>query len=161
MQKKYFNQCRTLDEVKREYKRLALIYHPDRGGDTAIMQEINRQYREIVKNPSFGFGKANEQAQNDYVRFPEIIGQIIQMDISIEVCGNWIWLSGKTFLYKQQLKALGFFWAPKKGMWYWRPEDYKSAGKKSMDMNYIRAKYGSDVIPNENGPRLKEEETER
>jgi hypothetical protein len=157
----YFKNCNSLDEVKREYKRLALIHHPDRGGDTAIMQEINRQYQEIIKNPSCGFSKANEQAQNDYVRFPEIISQIVKLDITIEICGNWIWLSGKTYHYTEKLKELGFFWARKKGMWYWRPEDFKSAGKKSMDMNYIRAKYGSDVIPTEKGQRLKEEEADR
>ena len=48
-----FTNCRTLDEVKREYKRLALIYHPDRGGDTGSMQEINRQYDEIMRNGYF------------------------------------------------------------------------------------------------------------
>ena len=48
----FFKQCRTLDEAKREFKRLALLHHPDRGGDTATMQEINRQYREIQNRDS-------------------------------------------------------------------------------------------------------------
>lgn len=40
----YFNNCRTLEDVKREYHRLSKIHHPDIGGDTTIMAEINREY---------------------------------------------------------------------------------------------------------------------
>lgn len=32
-------------ELKREYKKLAMIYHPDKGGSTALMQELNREYQ--------------------------------------------------------------------------------------------------------------------
>lgn len=41
---KYFSGISNLDDLKREYKRLALENHPDRGGDTAVMQEINAEY---------------------------------------------------------------------------------------------------------------------
>ena len=33
----YFNHCHTLDELKKEYRRLTMKHHPDRGGDTATM----------------------------------------------------------------------------------------------------------------------------
>ena len=154
----FFKACRTLDEAKREYKRLALLHHPDRGGDTATMQEINRQYREIMKNPYFGFSHAKEEAQEDYCIFPEIIEQIIRFDVVIEICGSWVWLSGNTKAYKDELKRIGFFFAPKKGMWFWRPKDYKSANTKPKDMDYIRTKYGSDVVANKQDKTLKEEE---
>jgi hypothetical protein len=36
----YFNNCRTIDEVKAMYKQLAKQHHPDFGGDTATMQVI-------------------------------------------------------------------------------------------------------------------------
>ena len=31
-------------------------------------------------------------------------------------------------------------------MWYWRPSDYKSGNRKPRSMEYIRFKYGSDVV---------------
>ena len=37
---KYFNHIGTLDELKSEYRRLALENHPDRGGSTEAMQEV-------------------------------------------------------------------------------------------------------------------------
>ncbi len=35
-------------QARLNYKRLAVMYHPDRGGNEAIMREINQEY-EIVK----------------------------------------------------------------------------------------------------------------
>ena len=41
---KYFSGVNSLEALKAAYKRLALANHPDRGGDTAVMQEINSEY---------------------------------------------------------------------------------------------------------------------
>lgn len=37
---KYFTNCRTLDELKKEYRRLSKLHHPDHGGDEATMKAI-------------------------------------------------------------------------------------------------------------------------
>lgn len=41
---KYFTNCKNLEELKKEYRRLAMIHHPDRGGDVEIMKAINNEY---------------------------------------------------------------------------------------------------------------------
>ncbi len=41
---KYFTACKTLDELKKEFRRLAMLHHPDHGGDTEIMKAINAEY---------------------------------------------------------------------------------------------------------------------
>lgn len=33
------------EELKKEFKKLAMIYHPDKGGSTALMQKLNQEYR--------------------------------------------------------------------------------------------------------------------
>lgn len=48
---KYFANCTTLDELKKEYRRLAMANHPDRGGDEATMKAINAEYDEAF--PAF------------------------------------------------------------------------------------------------------------
>jgi len=40
---KYFNS-KTIDELKTEYRRLAKENHPDHGGDTEVMKEINAEF---------------------------------------------------------------------------------------------------------------------
>lgn len=42
--KKYFENVRTLDELKAEYRRLAMKHHPDRGGDVETMKAINAEH---------------------------------------------------------------------------------------------------------------------
>jgi curved DNA-binding protein CbpA len=146
MNHKYFEGCTSLDEVKSLYKQLAMLHHPDRGGDTATMQKINLEYESIMKNPLFKFWKKKEETKQDFREFPDIINKIIGFtDITIELCGNWIWLSGATFKYKNLLKGFGFFYAGEKKLWYWRPHDYKSANRKPLEMSQIRSKYGSDI----------------
>jgi len=158
MKSTYFEGCKNLDEVKSRYKQLAMKFHPDKGGNKEIMQEINAQYEAIKKNPAFKFWKEKEESQQDYCEFPSIIDKIIGFEgIIIELCGNWIWLSGKTFGYKDQLKNLGFFFAGEKKLWYWRPNDYKSMNRKPLEMEQIRNKYGSDVFI----PKLKKELEEK
>lgn len=41
---KHFKNISSLSELKKKYKALAIANHPDRGGDTAIMQEINAEF---------------------------------------------------------------------------------------------------------------------
>ena len=155
MKTQYYTGCDSLDQVKLRYKELALQYHPDRGGDTRVMQEINAQYEAIRKNPHFRFWKQKEETRKDYSEFPEIINNIIGFrDITIELCGNWIWLSGATFRYSKQLKTLGFYFAGEKKLWYCRPNDYKSANRKPLSIDQIRRKYGSDVYTPSPQPEL-------
>ena len=48
---KYFTTCTTLDELKKEYRRLAMANHPDRGGDETTMKAINAEYDAVF--PTF------------------------------------------------------------------------------------------------------------
>ena len=149
---KYFATCATLEDLRKVYRRLAVQFHPDLGGDTETMQQINAEYDnafEALKN------RHNTQAAATGSRviheapekFRQVIEKIITIPgIEIELCGSWVWISGDTKSCKGQLKAAGCFWASKKKMWYWRaPEDaVHTRSHKSMDE--IRMKYGSEVI---------------
>ena len=148
MKATYFINCKSIEEVKTLYKQLALKHHPDReGGNTQIMQEINAQYKSMMKNPVFRYDQQSEEAKADFVKYPDIINQIVTFKgITIELIGDWIWISGNTYTYRAQLKEMGFLFAPKKVMWYYRPAEYKSSNHKPKDIEEIRAKYGSEQI---------------
>ena len=45
---KYFNNINTLEELKKQYKKLAMKYHPDRpNGSEEIMKQVNNEYEKM------------------------------------------------------------------------------------------------------------------
>ena len=45
----YFQNIHSLADLKKEYRRLALEHHPDKGGDTAIMQQVNTEFGRLFE----------------------------------------------------------------------------------------------------------------
>ena len=120
---KYFTNCTTLDELKKEYRRLAMLHHPDRGGDTRTMQDINNEYHEAherLKNHHNTHADSNHQTTEAPEEFINIINALIRFPgIIVELCGSWLWISGDTLPVKDELKAAGCRWSKNKKMWYW------------------------------------------
>ena len=142
----FFAKCTSILEVKQDYKLIALQYHPERDGDKEMMQKVNMDYSDIKKNPLLNFENQSQEEETDFLNFPEIIGKIITWDVSIELIGNWIWISGKTYNYRNELKKLGFRWSQNKFCWYLPPKNKTNNTPKAKTMDYIRAKHGSDTV---------------
>lgn len=47
---KYFKITDSPEKLKVRYRQLALLNHPDKGGSTEKMQEINREYDFVTKH---------------------------------------------------------------------------------------------------------------
>ena len=159
--KRYFAECQSLNELKAAYKRLAMLHHPDRGGDLRTMQAINAEYDAMFERFKFdpidpereyeahaeratGVHSTAEVAED----FRKIIDALMKLDgIEIELCGSWLWISGDTFAVKDELKAAGCRWQRKKQKWYWHPPEARTGySKRAASMSHIRAKYGSQLI---------------
>ncbi|HOY52133.1 MAG TPA: hypothetical protein PLX49_10215 [Prolixibacteraceae bacterium] len=148
---KWFKNITTLDELRGEYRRLALSHHPDRGGDTRDMQEINREYDELSKllingNATFSQGRKSwEHFVSSEIR--EKINQVIFLqEVTIEVIGSWIWITGNTRAVKDELKARGFKFSPNKQAWYWQYGDYRKRNGKQFSMEEIRDMWGTREV---------------
>ena len=115
---KWFNNPETLEDLKKQYKKLAFQNHPDRGGKTSDMQEINAEYEALFsrlkdthKHAEGEFYTARTATTETATEFMDIIEKLIHMEgIEIEVCGSWVWVTGDTRPHKEELKALSFRW---------------------------------------------------
>jgi|ERR1700731_1008159 len=66
----------TEAEIKERWRRLAMANHPDRGGDTAMFQELKRHYENALKrviHPSQDFLDSDEELTSKSI-FKEACG---------------------------------------------------------------------------------------
>lgn len=146
----YFNDCKTLDEVRQLYKKLAMENHPDRGGDTETMQKINQEYAfasaRIIKGENLN-SEETEQKVRFSEEYREVIEKIAHLPyIKIELVGFWIWVTGKTKPIRKSLREAGLFFAKKKQAWYYRSDMFKVRKGSNMSLDEIKVKYGCEVI---------------
>ena len=145
---KYFVNCKSIEELKKAYKKLAFQNHPDRGGDAETMKAINNEYEqamELLKKTSKS--KQDQNSTEEAGDFIEIINNIINLEgLTIEIVGNWIWVTGDTKTHKEALKASKFYYASKKKAWYFKPADYVAKSRKNYSLDEIKSKYGSTTI---------------
>lgn len=158
---KWFNHPQALEDLKKQYKQLAVKHHPDKGGNTADMQEINAEYDrlfELLKNThknaegqAYTTQTETTETAND---FKEIIEKLIRFNgIHIEICGSWVWVTGCTIEYREELKKMKFRWSKSKVAWYYHRNEYKKSTKRTYTLDEIRDLYGSETIKTE--PQLK------
>jgi len=138
-----FKGVTGLNEAKKIYKRLAKKLHPDVGGSEEEFKLLNAIYTDLVEHKLY----FSNESKFD-IELEKIISKILHFEnITIEVVGSWIWLSGETKAIKESLKDLGFKWASKKMQWYYGEMKGKSHHEKSMDE--IKSKYGCETLKSE------------
>ena len=148
---KFFEGVKTLDELRKEYRRLAMIYHPDKGGDTVLMQILNDQYERLSKklinsNSEFSQGRKEYEQQVSEEIINRLDRIIFIQGIEIEMIGSWIWITGNTFPHRDMLKREGFRFSHVKAAWYWHKGEYHKKSGKLMSMDAMRDAWGSEKI---------------
>jgi len=133
----------TPEIAKQAYRRAAMKYHPDRNpAGLAMMQAINAAYKLLsdytgTVNQANDYGDLLNDAINSIVTCAGIV---------IEVCGNWVWVSGDTKTHKEILKTAGFKYASVKKMWYFRPDEWRSSNRQVNTIDEIRETYGTQKV---------------
>lgn len=157
---KRFTNCKYAEEGKALYKELLKKYHPDNGGSTVTMQEINSEFTEWWKTHKSRHCSATgeeyiKETQERAEDFIEILDKLAALDgLDLEICGTWLWIRGNTLLNREALKEFGCRYATSKKAWFWTSESFTKKRMKTQSMSAIRAKYGSEKIINESKPLL-------
>ena len=162
---KYFSKCKTAEDVKATFKDLAKRLHPDCGGDAEEFKKMMNDYREAFNRwKNTHETAAGETYEKETTETPEEFAEIINKIIyfagcKIEIIGSWIWISGNTATYHEELKAAGFWYSKNKKAWYFTGEtgrNKKRRGRYTMDQ--LRYKWGTEEVRTENPKSLKEPE---
>lgn len=137
-------------------------YHPDNpNGSEEATKAINNEYDELFKVLK-DKQEHRQQADNGKTAYSnmkydtaedELLRQILNKikgfeGITIEIIGNWIWCFD-SYIYRNELKQLGFKYAHKKKAWYYHTEAFRKRSGKQLSMDDIRNYYGSTEIQSE------------
>ena len=150
--KKYFNDCRTEEQVKARFTELAKKFHPDNGGDAEQFKAMMNEYKEAFKQYK---GIHEDSKGQTYTKetaysaedFAEIIEKIIHFEgVKIEIIGSWIWVSGNTYNYREALKENKFFFSKSKKAWYNNGADKKSFRKGHFTLEQLRERWGTEEV---------------
>lgn len=135
-----FRCVEGINEAKKIYKKLAKKLHPDVGGSEEEFKALNTIYTHLIEHKIY----FTNEIKID-VELEKIISLILHFEnITIELVGSWIWVSGDTKEIKEKLKELGFKWASKKKMWYYG--EMKGRNHKEKSLDEIKSKYGCETL---------------
>ncbi len=149
----YLKGVGTRQELKNLYKDLAKKLHPDFGGSTEAMIQLNNEFDYLFNR--VGTTKQEKASPETAADYMEVIKHLVAIPgITIELCGTWLWITGDTKPVKDLLKAAGFKFAAKKTAWYWHAGPYRKRSNRKLSLSEIRAFYGSKEIDKENRTQI-------
>lgn len=137
----------TPDDITKAYRAAAMKYHPDRNPAGLEMMKLINAAKEALNDFTSGESASNSHDYGEKIN--TALNAIVELGLTIEVCGAWVWVTGDTKTHREILKSAGFYWAQKKLAWYFRPEEYKChRSRGSLTLDKIRSKYGSQTVNN-------------
>lgn len=149
MIKNYFENVTTAEELKKRYHELVKELHPDNGGNAADFVQMKQQFEKLSHSNIWNthktmngktYEKENTQAPEE---FSDMIEKLFKFEnITIEILGSWIWVTGNTRNYKDQLKELGFLFSSKKSAWYFNGDTKKRRSFSKFSYSDLQKHWG-------------------
>lgn len=157
----FFSGLSTVAEIRKHYFKLAMRFHPDRGGDLETMKALNNAYEAALRTCDGKEqpieGDKEKRTYKFTFRQPEEAALVETLSrtlaakmpgVVIALMGSWIWLTGETKANKDAIKSIGYKYSSGKESWYYHSGKFysKSRGKYSLDdieKRYGRYQYNS------------------
>ena len=152
----------TIAGLKSSFREQAFKYHPDRNPHgLEMMKIINAANTLLQEQATYWISESSDSYyRHDNPSITEEMDEVLDIlqkfkDITVEIIGTWIWVSGTTEPYEDALKHMGFWYSPKREAYYWKPADWKPVDKKGKDytMEDLRKIFQTekfDTEPDEN-----------
>ena len=165
MEIKFFTteNIKSATDVKKQYKELILIYHPDRNNNSPEsnenMKQINAEYEYLLPIAdkleeqackAAGTKKTSRHNINDGYR--ELIEKFVFIPgLKIEIIGAWVWISGNTYANYNLFKENDFKFSNSKKAWYWYDgiTEQKQWHRGHYNMKELRSRWGSTEVEKE------------
>lgn len=150
----YFKNCKTIEDVKEVYRKLAKKLHPDCGGNAEEFKKMSAEYTTAYNRfKNIHRDQKNDQEEKTEYReytaeeFADIINKVIHLDgVEIDIVGTWVWLSGNTYPHRETIKAAGFFFSSKHKKWYYNGNTKKSRKHSKLTYEQVKDIHGCKTV---------------
>ena len=153
---KYFNETlQNVASIKKEYRRLAHILHPDKGGNTEEMQLLNSEYLQALRNVD---GTKYSDDGKEYVykydelketaiinKIYELLEKQIDKIADIYLIGAWLWITNTNKQDREKFKECKLKWSNQRKAWYYHSGKYRHFGSKA-GLASIAKHYGAGKV---------------
>jgi hypothetical protein len=144
MKTNFFVGCDSLERVEQRFIELTKVF----AGQNEMLGLIHADY--TVLKGTHSIAKPAD-TNKDQVTMNDMIdalhAKVKSEGIQVEIIKDWLWVSGRTFDIRNELKELGFRYSSDKKAWYFRNEEKRVSGKHDpLPFNEIREKYGSREV---------------
>lgn len=145
--------AKTIEGLRKRYKKLIKRHHPDNGGSVGDMQSIHAEYDRLFSILSVSNRSGKEcSIEGEKDAYKAILERLAEVDVDIEICGCWLWVHDG-YMHRELLKSLGFRFSRRKRAWYWHADKNYRYHSMEATMDEIRSKYGSQKVNGRNGKR--------
>lgn len=149
-----FAKCENVEQLKKTYISLIRKCHPDKGGNLELCKLVNTLYEQFankLKNIHESKTKMSENPENEpkpefydiSEKMRDIIFNLSTFPLDLEICGSWLWVTGRTWLYSKQLKEFGCIFASQKKAWCFHEDEWTRRKKHKLSLDEIRERHGS------------------
>jgi hypothetical protein len=157
MKTDFFYGCVTIKEVEQRNQDLSVVFRnqeemlKDLREEFSALMKVLRVVRsnEVVKEKATVSEKTVEAVKEKATvseKITELQEKIDPAGLSLEICGTWLWVTGKTFQVKDILKELGFRYSANKLAWYYRQAENLSGNQEPLPIEKIRELYGASLV---------------
>lgn len=139
MKSNLFFGCTSADEVQLRFDELSKVFI----NQNEMLKSINAEYSTLMN--VLATTKSEEPVKERATvseKIKELQEKVNPEGLHLEICGTWLWVTGKTFPVKDALKELGFRYSANKLSWYYRQDDHRSSNQAPVPLEMIREKYG-------------------
>lgn len=117
MEATLFQQCKSLDRLVNAYiKAVRALNISYKQGKSEVRKRLDEDFYRTLKE------KFNiDDIDDDYVEYGLIVDKFMDIDVLLVKYGKFLWATGNTFPYREQLKEIGFKYSPKRKSWFMDP----------------------------------------
>jgi hypothetical protein len=144
MKTNLFVGCDSLEKVEQRFQELSRVF----SGQNEMMGLIKTDYS--VLRQTYSISKPVEEVKGKLTMnamVDALHSKVKSEGIHVEIIKDWLWVSGKTFDVRDDLKELGFRYSADKKSWYWRDDERRITCKHDpLSFDEIRSKYGTREV---------------